>query len=260
MNAWFARVCMVLLLALAARTASAQQPRPPAPAIRQEVVLTDGWLFHKGDAADGPALNGAADAAGGWEKVSVPHTWNGLDGEDGGSNYYRGDCWYRRNLTVDQSMAGKELFLRFGAANRKADVFINGQSIGSHAGGEAAFCFDVTAAVHPGDNLLAVKVSNRDDPTIPPLSADFTFFGGLYRPVSLLVFNPVHISPMDFASSGVYITTSDVTAESAKVSIRVLVQNRRRRPARQRWRLPWRGRTASHRQASMCPPVKPARR
>ncbi len=231
----FVAAGLVLLFGIAARQVQAQQaaaiaPGPatiPAADVRREVPLSDGWSFHKGDVADGAAAGRTADPAEVWQNVTVPHCWNATDGEDGGNDYYRGECWYRRTLNMDASMAGKELFLRFEGANRKAEVFINGQSVGSHAGGEAAFCFDITSAVHPGDNQLAVKVSNKDDPAIPPLSADFTFFGGIYRPVNLLVLDPVHISPMDFASSGVYITTPQVNAQSATVQMRVLVQEQR---------------------------------
>ena len=191
---------------------------------RQETRLDRGWQFHKGPVAGAEALS-FADTGSGWETVAVPHTWNGKDGEDGGNDYYRGESWYRRHVQVGPEMRGKSLYLRFEGVNRKADVYVNGTLVGSHAGGESAFCLDATKALREGDNVLAVKVSNRVDQDMPPLQADFTFFGGIYRGVELLALDPLHISASDYASPGVYISTPNVSAEGARVLVRTLVQN-----------------------------------
>src|SRR5579862_5711002 len=84
-------------------------------------LLSEGWQFHKGPIPD---ANAAASAGDGWESVTLPHTWNAKDGQDGGNDYFRGECWYRKHLTVDASMSGKALFLRFQGVNRKADVYV----------------------------------------------------------------------------------------------------------------------------------------
>ena len=76
--------------------------------------------------------------------MKLPHTWNAKDGEDGGDNYVRMGCWYRRGLEVTPEMMGKELVLRFEGANREADVYVNGVLAGKHVGGFGAFAFDVT--------------------------------------------------------------------------------------------------------------------
>jgi len=193
---------------------------------RSEIPLSAGWKFLKADplGAEKPNVNDAA-----WEQVSVPHTWNALDGADGGfdkkTNYLRTACWYHRHLTISPNFTGKELLLKFQGANRRTDVFVNGQKVGTHTGGFAAFTFDITKAAKTGDNLIAVRVTNEYDDETPPLSADFTFFGGLYRPVSLLVLDPVHISPLDTGSCGITIRTPDVSADAATVNVRTLVQN-----------------------------------
>ncbi len=206
--------------------------RKEAPAMessiggRREILLTHGWKFVQAD----PLLGEKTDLNdAGWQAVTVPHTWNNLDGEDGGfegaANYVRMGCWYRRHLNVTPDMAGKTLVLRFEAANRRTDLFVNGTKIGKHVGGFAAFAFDITKAARTGDNVIAVRVSNEYDDDSAPLSADFTFFGGIYRPVELMVLDPVHISPLDNGSSGVAIRTPDISDASATVKVRTWVRN-----------------------------------
>src|SRR6185312_11942695 len=106
------------------------------------------------------------------------------------------------------------------------EVWVNGTRIGEHRGGFAAFVFDATDALRVGgNNLIAVKVSNAYDRDIPPLSADFTFFGGIYRDVHLLVTDPLQISPLDYGSPGVYLKTTDVTPKSAALEVTAVVSN-----------------------------------
>ncbi len=187
------------------------------------VDLNGDWKFLRADRF------GAADSAfddSSWQAVSLPHTWNNLDGEDGGDNYYRGAGWYRRHLTLDTDTAGKSLFLKFDGSSIVTDVFVNGKPAGRHKGMFGAFCFDVSGLVNaPGDNVIAVRADNGKDPDVPPNSADFTFFGGLYRSVHLLVLNPVSITPLDDASSGVYVKQANVSADAADLEITSQVRN-----------------------------------
>jgi beta-galactosidase len=158
--------------------------------------------------------------------VNLPHTWNNLDGQDGGNNYYRGVGWYRLHLKSDSGWAGKELYLKFDAASINTTVFVNGKPAGTHAGCFGAFCFDITPLVNfNGDNLIAVKVSNSKDPNVAPLSGDFTVFGGIYRNVHLIETNPLSISPIDDACSGVVIRQDKVDADFAKLHIMTLLRN-----------------------------------
>ena len=157
-------------------------------------------------------------------KVSLPHTWNALDGADGGNDYARLACEYQRNLRISPAMTGKTLVLRFEGANRQTQATINGSPVGTHLGGFAAFAFDITKFVHPGDNTLSIRVSNAKFNS-PPISADFTFFGGIYRPAELLILDPLHISATDYASPGVAIQTPEITDTSASVSVRTLIEN-----------------------------------
>jgi beta-galactosidase len=192
----------------------------PAP-VRTTAVLGEGWRFLRADAvgAEGVAFDDAS-----WSSVTVPHTYNASDGQDGGGDYYRGVGWYRRTLAAP-ALAGRRAFLEFGAANAVADVFVNGVLVGSHRGGYSAFRFDVTDALVAGDNVLAVKVDNAPQPDVPPLQADYTFFGGLYRPVRLITADALHVDLLDHASPGVYLRAHDVSTASAGVTARVRVRN-----------------------------------
>ncbi|WCN79573.1 glycoside hydrolase family 2 protein [Micromonospora sp. LH3U1] len=187
------------------------------PSLRQRVDLNTGWRFLKGDAAGAEATT-FNDSA--WQQLNVPHTWNAADGADGGNNYYRGVGWYRRHYAIPASFAGKMLFLQFAGANQVADVWVNGTHLGQHNGGYARFRFGATSALRVGqDNVIAVRVSNAHNSSVAPLSADYTFSGGIYRNVSLHVVDPLTVQMLDSAGPGVYLRQRSVTATSATVDV-----------------------------------------
>jgi beta-galactosidase len=200
----------------------AQTYLPPANN-RADILLDAGWRFIRQDVSGAQSVS-FDDSA--WSVLNLPHTWNNLDGQDGGNNYYRGIGWYRTHYTVDNSYAGRHFFLKFDGAFLVADVYVNGNLLGEHQGGFAAFVFDVTPYLNVGaDNVIAVKVNNAFNANIPPLSADFTFFGGLYRDVHLLVTDPVQISPLDYGSPGVYLMPANVSAASAGLRVTTVLSN-----------------------------------
>ena len=164
--------------------------------------VNEGWRFCKSEQTDVNRLTDRED----WQTVSLPHTWNAFDGQDGGKGYhdaplyYRGTGWYVKDLFFDKKSRQKQVYVRFGAANYAAEVFLNGQSVGTHFGGYTAFACDLTPFIRHGQtNRLAVRVSNARTLPVPPLHADFTFFGGLPREVALYEENKVHITPADSA-------------------------------------------------------------
>jgi beta-galactosidase len=172
-----------------------------ARADRQTQELATGWRFIKQDAG----LH--ADVAA-WEPVTIPHTWNTFDGQDGpapGSdpklnvkraNYFRGPCWYVRPLDVLAEWKGKRIFLRFEAAATVAKVYLNGQPLGEHRGAFTAFCFELTPHVKWGQmNEVRVQVDNSHFEDVAPLTGDFNMNGGIYRPVWLIVTDPVCVTP-----------------------------------------------------------------
>jgi beta-galactosidase len=194
-------------------TASAYTP-PPA---RQQTNLDSGWRFIRSDVAGAEATQ-FNDSS--WTATKVPHTWNAADGQDGGANYYRGVGWYRKHFTPSPMLVGKRLWLQFDGVNTVADVWVNGVKLGQHRGGFAGFRYDATDALRLGlDNVVAVKVDNASYPDIAPITADFTFFGGIYRDVSLIAVDRLGVRMGDYGGPGVYLRQRALSADSARVEV-----------------------------------------
>ena len=208
------RIAVLSLLTLVSANALAQ---------RVQTSFNDGWRFAYEPSSD-PAAVGFDDA--GWQRVTVPHTWNAEDAFDKVEGYRRGVGWYRKAFAVPTAWADRRLFLYFEGANQVAEVFVNGERQGQHVGGYTAFAFDVTDAVRIGaPNALAVRVDNRHDDDVPPLNADFTFYGGLYRDVWLIATDPVHVDLLDYASPGVYLDTPHLADSDPTIRLRTRVTN-----------------------------------
>jgi beta-galactosidase len=195
---------------------------------RDSTLLDSGWRFMQGDPAGvaGQAMSPAdpnwIDSS--WQAVSIPHCW-GWEEAQQGKDYYRGPGWYRRELDVTQE-AGKRYFLRFEAASLVADVYLNGKSLGEHRGGFGAFCFEITAGLSAsGTNLLAVRVDNTKFQDIAPLSGDFSVYGGLYRPVHLLVTGDEDFTPVDHDSPGVAWLQTSVSQTQAVLDVTAQISN-----------------------------------
>ena len=189
---------------------------------REDTLLDSGWRFQSGDVTNA-VQPGFDDSA--WQAVSVPHNWGWQEAQQG-QNYYRGPAWYRRELNLGAPQTGRRYFLRFEAASTVADVYLNGQLLGSHRGGFGAFCFEITRALSAdGTNRLAVRVSNRAEPDIAPLSGDFSVYGGLYRAVHLIETPDVNITPTDHGSPGVAWRQTRVSADAATLDVTAQVSN-----------------------------------
>jgi beta-galactosidase len=202
--------------------AAAQGVTAAATNPRQEIPLNSGWRFLRSDAqsAEQPGFDDS-----GWAGVTLPHTWNGTDGQDGGS-YYRGVGWYRLHYQVPANLAGKKLSLRFGAVGQSASVWVNGKSVGTHAGGFAAFSLDVTGTATPGSAaVIAVRADSSWNADVAPISGDFTVDGGIYRAVSLVVTDPLQVTTMDFGGPGIYVSTKSVSATSATLAVSSKISN-----------------------------------
>jgi Glycosyl hydrolases family 2, TIM barrel domain/Glycosyl hydrolases family 2, sugar binding domain/Glycosyl hydrolases family 2/Domain of unknown function (DUF4982) len=196
---------------------------------REEISLNHNWEFHKGSlsAEDQAEIVGSEAEEKVWESIDLPHTWNAEDGYDGGSNYFRGDGWYRKRISIDKRLSGKRFYLHFDGANLITDVYIDGISVGNHRGGYGAFRFDLTPYLQAGvEHELAIKVNNERHEDIAPLSADYTFFGGIYRDLSLLVTGQDHIELLDYASPGVFLHQQVLTDEQAKVRAEINLINK----------------------------------
>ena len=188
---------------------------------RESISLNTGWRFQMAD-VKGAESNPGEDRD--WRKVTLPHNWGWQEAQEG-KEFYCGPGWYQRELVV-KPQRGKRFFLRFEAASLVADVYLNGQHLGQHRGGFGAFSFEITKALSPtGTNLLAVRVDNTRAGDIAPLSGDFSVYGGLYRPVQLLVTAEQNISPVDHGSPGVVWSQTSVTETQAVLDVTVEISN-----------------------------------
>ena len=161
-----------------------------------------------------------------WQEVNLPHTWNAEDALSGELDYYRGPAWYEKELALPAAYQDQRLFLLFEGSNAVTDVFVNHRFAGRHEGGYTAFCLEITDLIKLDTlNTLSVKVNNAYDASLMPLTGDFNHYGGLYRPVHLLVKPSTCISPLDYASSGVYIRQDTVSEAQAQITVTTLVSN-----------------------------------
>lgn len=191
--------------------------------MRNKIVLDTGWKFIKawGGAGTAPEADGgslAADESGGkvsapaGEDVTLPHTWNAVDGQDGGNDYYRGTCLYTRTLelsdilaTASGSLKGCEVWLEFAGAAMTAHVWLNREHLACHEGGYSTFRVNLTDHLRE-TNLLAVLVDNSDNDRVYPQKADFTFYGGLYRHVCLVIVPKIHFALGYAGGPGIRVT------------------------------------------------------
>ena len=188
--------------------------------------MAEGWRFLRQDTE--PLAK--TDA---WETVSVPHTWNAVDGANGKAadpaypeGYYRGPAWYWRPLNVPPEWKGRRVFIRFEGVSQVADVLVNAVPVGQHRGAFAAFCFEITPFLRfDGKDIVRVRADNARAFDVAPLSGDFTVFGGIYRPVKLISTDPVCVAPLEHASPGLFLTTLNASADGALIEARALVSN-----------------------------------
>ena len=144
------------------------------------------------------AKNGEAYAS-----VALPHTWNALDGQDGGNDYWRGIGTYQ--IELPNPTEGKKQYIELKGANHVATVYCNGRELGTHKGGFSTFRFNLTPAMKPEGNVLTVVVSNAKS-DIYPQNADFTFYGGLYRDVNFVEVADAHFDLLKDGTDGVFVT------------------------------------------------------
>lgn len=184
--------------------------------IRQTINLNQNWSFAKDPSKQQTAANLTALK---WATVQVPHTWNAFDVMDDEPGYYRGIGWYKKKLSLKPEWKNKKISLYFEGANQETAIYLNGKKIGNHIGGYTAFTVPLENLKFNGTDEIAVKVDNSYNENIVPLTADFTFFGGLYRSVSLVVTDPIYFNDNQYAAKGVFVHTENVSANNADVII-----------------------------------------
>ena len=192
----------------------------PPSVDRVKTQLNGTWKFVASDTLTGAEAPAFDDST--WSSVSVPHTWDTPDVVTAHSH-----SWYRTHIAVPAADAGKRVYVEFEGVFQVADVYVNGIHLGQHRGGYTRFVFDASSAIQFGaDNVLAVMVSSASCSDCLPDGSPRLWkgFGGIYRKAWLIETNRYHVYP-DFASTGIYITPSNVSSSSANVSIRTVVKN-----------------------------------
>lgn len=199
---------------------------------REVTPFNNGWEFKKGPFPT-DAMQTAARWNADWEQVNVPHTWNADDMQKKTNSFYAGVAYYRKHYVFPESLEGKRLFLRFEGVGACAEVYVNGYLVGTHKGAYSAFVCEIGSQVRLGEeNEIVVKSDNVARPDVIPVNhALFGVYGGIYRPVWLIVTEPCNIVVNDCASPGVYITQKNVSKQSADVSVRVKLDNATLAPA-----------------------------
>lgn len=195
-------------------------------AVRVSTPLTRGWRFHLGQPGSGdPAQPDFDDRA--WQRVDVPHTWNALGeyrlGRTAATRNVQGTGWYRREFDASSLPARSRHWLQFDAVGNVADVWVNGVHVGRHAGAFSRFRFDITRALQPGRNVVAVRADNSPREVgsttadVIPLLGDFFIHGGMYRGVSVVSVGEAHIALDDYGGPGLYATTAALSDEAARI-------------------------------------------
>ena len=159
--------------------------------MRSSIRFNDNWLFRKPGKTAAP--------------VTLPHTWNAIDGQDGGNDYWRGTATYSKSFAKPELKDGERCFIEFGGAAMTADVTLNGKHLSHHEGGYSTFRVDLTDALEE-DNLLVVSVDNSANDRVYPQMADFTFYGGLYRDVKLILVPAEHFELLKDGTPGIKVT------------------------------------------------------
>lgn len=181
-------------------------------AFSQSSIINSGWQFSEDKTH--------------WETVNLPHTWNKDDAFDDERGYRRGFGYYQKQIFISAQANDKIHYLKFNAVNQEATIFVNGKQVGNHKGGYTAFNFDITRFLdYDAYNLIEVTVDNAHNVNIPPLDADFTFYGGIYRDVELITLPKQHFSLNDFASEGFYVNYYNVSEIKAGVEVTCLFNN-----------------------------------
>lgn len=182
--------------------------------MRQIININKDWTF----------LKGAEDSENTFEKeiVTLPHTWNALDGQDGGADYYRGVCYYDKKIALADLPVADEYYLEINAANSSAKVILNGEEIATHDGGYSTFRVKLNLKE---ENELRIVVDNSPNEKVYPQFADFTFYGGLYRDVNIIAVNATHFDLDYYGGKGLMITPI-IDGDNAKVNLTTFITNK----------------------------------
>ncbi len=183
--------------------------------MRQILKFNDNWEFLKGVSEINAAEVG--------ESITIPHTWNATDGQDGGNDYFRGTCFYRKVFRTDLLPKAKKYYLEINGANSSADVYMNGKRLAHHDGGYSTWRVNITGYLRT-ENTLCILVDNAPNEEVYPQVADFTFYGGIYRDVNIVCVEETHFDLEYFGGKGLVITP-EIAETAANVKIDTYVND-----------------------------------
>lgn len=158
-----------------------------------------------------------------WYWVNLPHTWNAIDGQDGNNDYFRGTAYYAKELKKLDLPEASQYYLEFRGANASADVYVNGKKLASHDGGYSTWRVNITEELSE-NNLIVVAVDNGVNDRVYPQTADFTFYGGLYRNVNIIAVSDSHFDLDYYGAPGIKVTP-EINGTDAKVEVEVFLTN-----------------------------------
>ena len=189
--------------------------------MRQILSLNANWSFTKEAVSFPVSVNET------WESVNLPHTWNAVDGMDGGNDYHRGTCCYTREIVKADLPEADKYYIEFRGANASADLYVNGEKKMHHDGGYSTWRCDITDALNAGEKTeISVAVDNSINDRVYPQTADFTFYGGLYRNVNLICVSASHFDLDYFGTPGIKVTPV-MEEKDAKVAVELFVTDRK---------------------------------
>ena len=185
--------------------------------MREVINFNTKWAFSK-EATAVPATMPER-----WYWVTLPHTWNDIDGQDGGNDLYRGTAYYAKTLSKVDLPKADQYYLEFNGANSSASVYVNGKKVASHDGGYSTWRVNITEELLD-ENLIVVECDNAPNDRVYPQMADFTFYGGLYRNVNIIAVNNSHFDLDYYGGPGIKVTPA-IEGSDAKVEVEVYVTN-----------------------------------
>ncbi len=179
--------------------------------MRSILNINENWIFVKDTQQIPDKMPESA------EVINLPHTWNALDGQDGGNDYFRGSCCYIKKVEKKDFPAGEVYYLEINGANNSADVYVNGKKLAYHDNGYSTWRVNITEALKE-ENTIAIIVDNAPTELVYPQTADFTFYGGLYRDVNLIGVNSTHFDLDYYGGKGLKVTPV-MEGSEAKVTV-----------------------------------------
>ena len=185
--------------------------------MRQIYNFNTKWAFSK------EALEAPTTMPERWNWVNIPHTWNDIDGQDGGNDLYRGTAFYAKELEKMDLPKADRYFLEIQGANSSAIVYVNGKKLANHDGGYSTWRVDITDVLED-KNLFVFEVDNSPNDRVYPQNADFTFYGGIYRDLNIIAVSESHFDLEYYGTPGIKVTP-EVVGENAKVEVEVFVKN-----------------------------------